>query len=324
MSAERTYTNARPRGLAPWRPQAKTRLLLDAVNGVLTEYAEHLPLTGRQIFYRLVGTTGYPKTENGYEALLDKLSRARRSGLVPFGAIRDDGVTARLPYEFDGMPDFWSTIGNTARRYRRERLEGQPHAIEVWVEAAGMVPQAVRVAEPFGIPVYSSGGFDSLTAKYDAAKRVVSQDRRTVVLHIGDHDPSGCSVFDAAREDVSQLALDLDQDGERAETRELMRHMFNMATHSLVEFRRVAVTAEQAERYDLPTSPPKPKDKRGDWTEPTVQAEALPPDVLAEELRLAVESLVDRQILDDLLETEAAERRHLRDTVDNLRDQQEL
>jgi hypothetical protein len=45
----------RPKGYAEWQPQHKTLELLDAVGEVLEEYAAQLPLTVRQVFYRLVG-----------------------------------------------------------------------------------------------------------------------------------------------------------------------------------------------------------------------------------------------------------------------------
>jgi hypothetical protein len=44
-----------------------------------------------------------------------------------------------------------------------------------------------------------------------------------------------------------------------------------------VDFRRVAVTREQAVRYQLPTAPPKATDRRGGLECRTVQAEALDP-----------------------------------------------
>jgi hypothetical protein len=59
--AERTRT--RVRGFAPWTPRASTEQLLAQVDLVLAEYVDHLPLTLRQIFYRLVGAHGYEKTE---------------------------------------------------------------------------------------------------------------------------------------------------------------------------------------------------------------------------------------------------------------------
>ena len=61
-----------------------------------------------------------------------------------------------------------------------------------------MVPQAERVAHFYGIAVYSAGGFDSTTIKQAVAQRVLTRDRPTLVLHVGDHDPSGLSIFDAA------------------------------------------------------------------------------------------------------------------------------
>src|SRR5262245_30138000 len=47
----------RVRGFAPWSPEKATLALLDQVQGILDEYADHLPLTIRQIFYRLVGAS---------------------------------------------------------------------------------------------------------------------------------------------------------------------------------------------------------------------------------------------------------------------------
>ena len=56
----------RPRGpVSDWTPQATTVALLAQVDAVLDEYRDHLPLTCRQVFYRLVGTVGYAKDEKG-------------------------------------------------------------------------------------------------------------------------------------------------------------------------------------------------------------------------------------------------------------------
>ncbi|MBA2625340.1 MAG: hypothetical protein H0U89_07030 [Acidimicrobiia bacterium] len=274
-------------------------MLLDAVLGVLDEYADHLPLTARQVYYRLVGTIGYDKTEAGYERLLNVLNRARRAELVPFDAIRDDGTTAVIPGGFYGKPNFWSVVRLTARRYRRVRLEGQPVALEVWVEAAGMVPQIARVANPYGVPVYSSGGFDSTTAKYEAAQRIIANSEPTVVLHVGDHDPSGCAVFDSAADDVATMVADL-------------------ARSASVEFVRVAVTPEQIVRYGLPEAPAKAADKRGTWQGGTVQAEALAPGDLAAEVRQAVESRLDLDVLRNLEDEERTERDQLLANVDRV------
>ena len=86
-----TRIRTRARGFAPWNPQAKTLQLLDQVRAVLGEYEDYLPLTIRQIFYRLVGAHSFEKTEQAYERLCETLNRARRARLISMNAIRDDG-----------------------------------------------------------------------------------------------------------------------------------------------------------------------------------------------------------------------------------------
>lgn len=295
----RQYTQTRVRGLADWNPHRKTKVLLDQVQAVLDDYSASLPLTCRQIFYRLVGAYNYPKTEAAYSRLGDKLNRARRAKLIPFAAIRDDGVSEKDAGGFDGKADFWRSVLNAAKQYHRPRLHGQPYALECWCEAAGMIPQLVGVAEPFGISVYSSGGFDSVTAKYDTARRFASAGRDTVVLHIGDHDASGWAIFDSLEDDVSAMLEDMD-------------------SPYLPTFQRVAITEAQIVCHALPEAPPKKTDNRGGWTEGTVQAEALPPDALARELRQAVESYIDRGALDEVHRLEDQERREILKTLDEL------
>ena len=72
----------RPRGFVDWHPQAATRILIEQVEAILTEYADYLPLTYRQVFYRLVGAHGYDKTERAYERLCEMLNRARRARII--------------------------------------------------------------------------------------------------------------------------------------------------------------------------------------------------------------------------------------------------
>ena len=274
----RQYTHTRVRGLAPWKPQKKTLALLDQVQTVLDEYRDHLPLTARQVFYRLVGAFDYPKTESASNRLGDMLNRARRAGMVPFRSIRDDGVTAKGHGGFHGMPSFWQSVESAAETYHRPRLEAQPNRLELWCEAAGMVPQLLRVTEPYGVPVFTSGGFNSVTAEYDAARRYAEGDAPAVVLHVGDHDPSGCAVFDSLADDVQTLVKDL-------------------GAESNVTFIRCAVTPEQIARYGLPQAPAKKTDKRGNWQGGTVQAEALSPDQLADEVREVVLAWFDTDTL---------------------------
>lgn len=178
--------SARRRGfIADRRPRAGTRELLDRVNQVLAEYAD--PLTLRRIFYRLVGVHDYDKTELAHGRLGEILNKARHGRLVPMDATRDDGFTSAVPSFFMGEDDFVDAVGAAAQNLRLDRQRGQPSRLAQRCEASGMVPQLQRVTDPFGVAVYSGGGFNSLTDKHRIGKEWAEP---VTVLHFGDHDPS--------------------------------------------------------------------------------------------------------------------------------------
>jgi hypothetical protein len=272
----------RKRGFVPWKPQAARAELLAQAQAVLEEYADHLPLTIRQIFYRLVGAHGYEKTEAASDRLIGTLNRARRAQLIPMSGIRDDGGIVSDPHYYEDASHFWSTVRMLAGDFNLDRTFGQKSRLAVICEARGMVPQLERVAHPYGIPVISSGGFDSLTDKYAFAAQLADQDRPTEVLHIGDHDPSGVHLFLALSEDVRAFAR---------------------ALGGKVSFTRLAVTPQQIAAYALPTAPPKHSDRRA-FAGETAQAEALAPDDLAAILRDAIEARLDHNVYEAVLRRE--------------------
>ena len=285
--AERVRT--RVRGFAPWTPRADTLELLERVQGVFGEYVDYLPLTIRQIFYRLVGAHEYEKTERAYARLCEHLNRARRARLISFDDIRDDGGTVLAPNAWDSAEQFLETVRLQAADFVLDRAAGQKTRLVVICEAAGMAPQLETVANPFGVTVMSGGGFDSVTDKHRFAEELVGHAVPTEVLHIGDHDPSGVSMFLAFLEDVEAF----------------MRSLGGEAT-----FTRLAVTPTQIEELGLPTAPPKETDRRA-FSGETCQAEALAPDVLAATLRVAIEQRIDRDIYQRVLRREKRERQKL-------------
>ena len=284
----------RPRGFAPWSPEKATLVLLDQVRGVLDEYVDHLPLTIRQIFYyRLVGAYEYEKSDRAYQRLIEHLNRARRSRNrahnIPMDVIRDDTGIVSEPDHWENAEQFMATIRAMAKGFTLDHSIGQATRLIVICEAGGMVPQLERVAHPFGITVMSGGGFESLTDKHKFAAALSEHKRPTEVVDIGDHDPSGVSKFLAFLEDVEAFARELGGN---------------------VTFTRLAVTPAQIAEYRLPTAPPKETDRRA-FSGQTCQAEALPPDVLANILRSAIEERVDQRVLDRVLRQERRIRREL-------------
>jgi hypothetical protein len=173
---------------------------------------------------------GYEKTDLAYVRLSEILNRARRARVIDMDAIRDDGSTVITPFHYDGTEHFWDVVRYRAAHMRLDRTMGQDPRVVVMCEAAGMAPQLGTVCDPYGITVMASGGFDSLTDKFNFAKQL-SEGGATEVLHIGDHDPSGVHLFLALMEDVQAFCGALGGD---------------------VEFTRLAVTPRQIEQMNLP------------------------------------------------------------------------
>jgi hypothetical protein len=151
------------------------------------------------------------------------------------------------------------------------------------------------------VPVFASGGFDSVTMTYDFAKEIAGDQERPVeVVHIGDHDPSGGHMFVILMKDVTAFVRDLGAE---------------------VIFTRLAVTPAQIAEYRLPTAPQKLGDNRAFIGE-TCQAEALAPDVMNAILREAIEQRVDKRLLQRVLKQERQARLELTRALDELIDNQ--
>jgi hypothetical protein len=162
-----------------------------------------------------------------------------------------------------------------------------------------MVPMVERAVEDYRIEVASSSGFDSLTVKHDlfqdARQRGRHYGQHTVLLHLGDHDPSGVSVYESMAEDLAAFCEDEEEDG-------------------LIEVRRVALTPEVIRTEGIATTPDeiKPTDSRSKsflkrGLAPAAQLEAIPPDRLNAIVRQAVESALDLDVLAASREQEASE-----------------
>jgi DNA topoisomerase VI subunit A len=186
--------------------------------------------------------------------------------------------------------------------FRLDRQRGQEPRLFFCVEAAGMVPLVEEIADPYGIKVISGGGFDSTTSKYLLAQTLAKLDSAEV-LHIGDYDPSGVHVFSSIGEDVRAFVRRMAMDEDR---------------FSFPEFTRLAVTPEQVEELNLPTAPPKETDRRSFEGNETTQVEAIPPDVLAEIVRSAIESRVDEEALEAVKAEEESTKAQLHQRLDTV------
>ncbi len=269
--------------------------LISRVNAILEQYDG--PLTLRQVYYRLVAAHVIDNKEKQYKRLSKVLTNARLAGLVDDTRIVDRLRDVHRVPCWDDLQGFLEAV---RRSYRREKWTSQPVNVEVWCEKDAVAGVLQPVTDTFETVLYPCRGYNSYSALRVAADRISDTDRRTVVLYLGDFDPSG---QDMPRDIRRRLREDFGAD---------------------FDLRVIALTPEQIVQYGLPPAPAKKTDSRaaafvakhGDLS---VELDALPPNVLQDLLQQHLSDLVDKSAFDHECSAEEAEQKQLAALMDELR-----
>jgi hypothetical protein len=260
------------------KPRLHWPAILNAAAAIIESYSTGVTL--RQLFYRLVAIEVLPNTRVAYQTLSRRTAQARRNGSFP--PLIDRTRTIHRFRTFTGPRAARQWL---RRIYRRDRTEGQSHAIYLGIEKAGMVEQLESWFGDLGLPILALGGYTSQTYADEIVEDVLAQERPAVLIYAGDFDPSG--------EDIQRDFL------ERTDC-------FDAAL-------RVALTAEQVEEYDLPEQMGKATDTRaGRFVERhgrlvQVELDALPPNVLQQLFSDAIARYWNDEAYDAVLAREADE-----------------
>jgi hypothetical protein len=151
---------------------------------------EVAPATVRQVFYQAVVRGLVPKCEtHGYRPVQRRLLSLREGRAMPYGWITDN---ARLVHGYDryGGPDQYAR--EIATRYRRDYWSESDVQVEVWLEKdalAGVLYPAV--VEEFGLNLFVTRGFSSVTYLQKAAEALRADGRPAFVYVLTGFDPSG-------------------------------------------------------------------------------------------------------------------------------------
>lgn len=263
-------TGKNPRGPVTQKFYGKTVELLTDIHAVLEDSrrAGTLPLTQRQVLYRLMGTGKYGKEAEGrVQYAIDRARRAVSHPLhIQWDDIYDGKGQWRDPDAVATADDFIDWARDEGRRQRTYRQWGQPRFLVGWCEAQGLLPLLTPIAHERGLPMISSGGYDSTTVRHKSARLHSEWDQPWTVLHVGDLDEHGEDIFTALKEDLEAWAVHYGRPD--------------------IEVVRVAVTPAQVKKYSLPGNPDPRKAHE-------VQAEAMPPTVMRDVWREAIESRQD-------------------------------
>ena len=228
------------------------------------------PQSVRHIFYVMTNPRlpcPVAKTEKGYKRVQRRCVELRRAGRVPYDWMVD---MTRRGYHTPTYDSPAALIRSHARAYRVDPWAQTDHCVEVWTESRSIAGVIEATCREYAVSLYPSGGFTSLSLGYEAAGQVLQMpgDRPVEIVYIGDYDPAGVLI------DQSIMS-------------ELQEHLGNHLT-----LHRIAVTQEQIAQYDLPTKPRKASERRRRDIEETVEAEAMPVDLLLRLLRQQLDAFL--------------------------------
>lgn len=286
--------------------QRFTRSSLETIaqaESILEEYRHKgFTMTLRQLYYQFVGRGIFEEnSQKQYKRLGDILNNARLAGLIDWSTMIDRTRHLRA---FGGSESPDLEISGAASGYARNIWENQPIRPEVWIEKDALIGVVQRACERLWVPYYACRGYSSQSEQYSAGKRLKGYIRdglHPIVIHLGDHDPSG---IDMTRDNQERLS---------------------MFARQGIEVRRIALNMDQVEQYDPPPNPAKETDSRcGPYVEAygesSWELDALSPEVIDELITAELEPLVDPDLLSVVREREAREQQTIQAFADNFDD----
>jgi hypothetical protein len=235
------------------------------------------PQSVRHVFYRMTNprlVEPVEKSDRGYRAVQDRIVKLRRAGRLPFGWITD---ATRRGYHTPTYRDSADFLRSVMGEYRADLWQQSDFYCEVWTESRSIAGMVEGDCRELAVSLYPAGGFSSITLAYQSAETInhYADGRPVMIFYIGDYDPAGV-LIDVALE--RELREHLDPDIE-------------------LEFVRIGITSDQIEQYDLPSKPRKETDRRALHILETVEAEAMPANVLRALLRGVIEKLLPERAL---------------------------
>ncbi len=277
-----------------YRPQAGARIVIDQANAILAaaEADGWHSMTLRQLYYQFVARGFIPNAVAEYKRLGRIVTDARYGGLISWTAIEDAG---RNSYHFPETPTADQVLNGIERKLTIDPWADQDTYVEVWVEKQALEATVARPCGRLNTPYMACKGYLSASEAWRASlrfQRAIANGKKPVLLHLGDHDPSG---------------IDMTRDnGDRLE--EFLRMG--------VDVRRIALNMAQVEQYNPPPNPAKEDDSRfpgyrAKYGEESWELDALNQNVIGEIITGELRQFIDQEKWDAAMAEQARRREPL-------------
>lgn len=210
--------------------------MIQKINEIVAEYqAGGYVMTVRQLYYQLVSRDVIENTLQSYKRLASLVNDARLAGRLDWDAIEDrtrDFV--RRSHWRSGA----HILNAVADQFFMDMWADQERRVFVVVEKEALVGVLERVCQKWDVPLLAARGYPSASVLYDFAQRdLEGEGMDALVLHLGDHDPSG---IDMSRDLIDRITL-FTRGGD-------------------FELRRIALNMDQVKEKKPPPNPAKTTD----------------------------------------------------------------
>jgi len=281
----------------------KSAVVIQQANTILEEYmAQGYRLTLRQLYYQFVSRGLLANKVQNYKRLGSIVSDGRLAGLIDWNRIEDRTRGVKSVASWDSPEDI---VNSCAAQFRIDIWENQPYAFEVWIEKEALAGVLERVCTRLRVPYLSCKGYTSMSEMWEAGQRMIRYHRGgklPVILHLGDHDPSG---IDMTRDIQERLAMFCGGHGFAAPKME-----------------RLALNMDQIEQYNPPPNPAKETDSRFAsyvelYGDESWELDALEPQVLNDLVDEAVRPRIEFGVMKEKKKEENRHRATLKIVSEN-------
>lgn len=289
---------------------------------ICEEYAsQNYSLTLRQLYYQFVSRDLIQNKDTEYKRLGGIINDARLAGLLDWDYIVDR--TRNLETN-----SHWSSpatlVRDAARAFAMDKWSGQDYRVEVWIEKDALVGVLEACCPAEDVSYFSCRGYTSQSEIWSAAQRLgeyISAETKVIILHLGDHDPSG---IDMTRDIRERLATFIAQDV-LGELSGMEAWEYEEALGDMLEVRRIALTWEQVQQYNPPPNPAKLTDARAEgyirrYGGSSWELDALEPRTLVNLIRSHIDAIRDVVMWEEAVELEDTERQVLTATSERWND----
>jgi hypothetical protein len=270
----------------------KSLRLVEQANDIIAEYQRQgYSLTLRQLYYQFVSRDIIPNNMQAYKQLGNVVNDARLAGLIDWQAIEDRTRNLHTLPEWSSPA---SIIEVCASTFRIDKWATQPRRVECWIEKEALAGVFERVCDELQVPMFACRGYTSQSEMWVAGQRLRrhrNNGQVPLIIHFGDHDPSGVDMTRDIRERLETFM-------------------------GGVEVDRLALNMDQVEQYQPPPNPAKLTDSRStayvqEFGDESWELDALEPAVLAQLVRDAVAEVLDEDLWAASVEVEEEHRRLL-------------